>query len=140
VSPFRGSFQPANPPAAPNAAVIMCGFGGVVNFQLQASGVARIEFNGNAFNDTLNGGGQYQIRVGAGAAPAQGAGLAGNLGSSQLKQATFGTANATYPFCVAVVLSGLPIGVPLWADLAISDNNGTGNFRLQAIDASVVEL
>jgi hypothetical protein len=107
------SAKPANPAATTSTSGVMMGLAG--SFTPKFSGVVRLSLCGQAQNNTAGDGALAQLYYGTGAAPANGAAVAGTP-VGQGTTVTSGMANAFGSFCTGTIVAGLTPWTTYWLD------------------------
>jgi hypothetical protein len=110
---------PANPTATTSTSLVMMGLGASAPITPNRSGTLLFIISGNAQNTTAGSAFAYQLRYGTGAAPANGAALAGTLAATQVNDLPNSTGNAV-PFSTQGIITGLTIGTAYWFDLGLA--------------------
>lgn len=136
--------QSANPTApASTSAYTMQGLAGAITPVL--TGAVLITISGTVLASTVAAGDgiEYQISVGTGAAPTNGAALSGTqYGQPQSSKnpATAIAADVAVPFSVQAVVTGLTKATPYWIDLAAKSLGTASSGSLSAVSISAIEL
>lgn len=132
---------PADPATTTSSAGVMMGLAGSIT--PVRSGKVLVTISGDMDNSGSGNSVTAQIRTGTGAAPANGAALAGTArsGNVQATNASVALANpiCRFPFSVQAIVSGLTLNTAVWVDLGVSAQGGN-TARVRNISISAVEL
>ena len=122
VSPAQQQTQPADPAGtASTAAMVMMGLAGSIT--PAQNGRILIALSGDVAQTTTADGAKWQLSYGTGAAPANGAALAGTqVGSNPTM--TFLTGVLLVPFSSQAIVTGLTVGTAYWLDVALAAITG----------------
>jgi hypothetical protein len=134
VSPGSAHATPANPTGNASGTLVMMGLGCVIT--PNRSGKVLFVISGNVQNANAGDGWNYQIRYGTGAAPGNGAALAGTAASALAPN----IAPSAVPFSTQGLVTGLTPGTAYWFDLALARFTGTGLATVTNLTCDAAEL
>lgn len=103
---------------------VMMGLGATAKLTPTASGKIHVTVTGVLQSNTANAQVVVGLSYGSGTAPLNGAALIGTAtGAATAKAGTF-AANTYFPFSLAAVITGRPIGTSQWFDLTLQSSAG----------------
>ena len=125
-----------NPAGTVSTAGVMMGLGATAKLTPTGSGKLHVTVTGVLESNTANASVVVGLSYGTGAAPLNGAAIAGTAtGAVAAKAGTFAQ-NTYFPFSLAAVITGRTIGTPLWLDLVLqSSGSATALVLLVTISA-----
>lgn len=135
-APGSAHATPANPTGNASGTLVMMGLGSSCVITPNRSGKVLFIISGNAQNANSVDGWTYQIRYGTGAAPSNGAAVAGTAAS----QLTPNIAPSAVPFSTQALVTGLTPGTAYWFDLALARFTGTGLATVTNLTCDAAEL
>lgn len=137
----KASYQatPADPTGTTSTTGVMMGLAGSIT--PTASGTALIIISGYGENTVgASDGGKIQISYGTGSAPANAAAITGTqVGGRVQFQYDGGIMNASLPFSVNAIITGLSVGTTYWVDLTLASLAG-GTADIHKVSISVIEF
>lgn len=128
-------FQSGNlaPGGTTSTSGVMAGLGSAAGIAPQLTGRLLVAISGSMQNNTANMGVQVQLRWGTGTAPAGGAAPTGNA-FGPVQRAYLPLAGGFEPLCIVAIITGLPLGTPIWLDVTQAAlGGGTANVSGVAI-------
>jgi hypothetical protein len=129
-------FTPLNPSGSTGN--VMMGLGATVTVTPKYSTRLLVTVTGQCSNTAAGGSAGVTLRHGTGAAPANGAGLAGTVLGAGIT-ASFGIANFVSPIAFTGIVTGATLGTARWFDLSLS-NGGAGTATIGSLTFSIVEI
>ncbi len=143
-APAATQAQPANPTAPANTTTFfMQGLAGAIT--PTRSGKVLLQISGNFISSSVTAGDGIltQLSYGTGAAPANGAALAGTQLGNILKYtnpATVVAADVDVPFSQQAVITGLALNTAIWLDIAAKSVANVSNVGLANLSVTATEL
>lgn len=134
-------FSPSDQTTTSTAALVMAGMGATISFTPSKTGTILIVITGSIRSDTTGDGAQSDgIRYGPGAAPVNGAALAGTRVNNTIYPFVSADplGNSYYPFCIFGVVTGLMLSTAYWIDMSLEAITG-GQARFTNVEAWVLE-
>lgn len=128
--------QPSNQTGTASATAVMMGLAGTITPVV--TGRICITVSGDVFNPNIGDGATVQLSYGTGAAPANGAALAGTQVGTAVKYVA-ATVAAKVPFSVTAVVTGLTLSTAYWIDLAVAATTG-GTASVNEVSISAFEV
>ncbi len=132
---------PMNPTGTASATAVMMGLS-VTNSALiitpQVTGRVHVTITGVVAQSTTADGAFWDIKMGTGAAPANGAATTGTSYGSQ-QSMTFLTGVLKVPFSITALVTGLTVGTAYWIDLDLARVTG-GTATMTQVAVSAFEL
>jgi hypothetical protein len=129
---------PLNPTGTTSAVGVMMGLAGAITPSV--TGRVLVTICGSIQNSVATDGGQVQIIMGTGAAPANGDALTGTAyGSLQVSTRSNGVANGKIPFSITALVTGLTPGTAYWIDVSLARIAG-GTATISSVAISAFEL
>jgi hypothetical protein len=128
--------QPANPSGTTSTTMVMMGL--AVPFTPQGSGRLLVIISGDVTQSTTADGAKWQLSIGTGVAPVNGAALTGTQFGSNPTM-TFLTGVLTVPFSSQAISAAQVQGTAVWIDIALAAITA-GTASMSNLSVSVVEL
>lgn len=137
--PRVAAATPANPATTSSVAPgVMMGLGASCLITPTNSGRVMLSFSGNYYNNVNTNACQLSVRYGTGAAPANGAAVAGTLAGAATIGGMFGISMSVI-YGLTRIITGLTPGVPYWFDIQLGVFT-SGTVGLQATSFTAVEI
>jgi hypothetical protein len=132
---------PLNPTGTSSATVVMMGLSNLNSALIitpQVTGRVLVQINGVIAQSTTADGAIFDIRMGTGTAPANGAAPSGTVYGGQMSM-TFLTGVLKVPFSITALVTGLTVGTAYWIDIDLARVTG-GTATMTQVCVSAFEL